>query len=269
MPAMNQCDICSDSKSTLIWRVDGYNIMRCPNCGLIYANVTQNDITNAYEKDYYKSVYPDYESDKNIHDLNNAGLLQDIEKYFSPGTMLEIGSAFGFFLEMAGKRGWKTTGYETSEYASQIAREKYHQNVKNEDFLTSEIQSKVEVICMFDTIEHLLKPSLFIEKISKTISKGGGFIVTTGDISSWMAKIQGTKWRMVVPPLHVYYYSPKTLSRLLEQHGFEILSIRHAPKYQNLNSLFSYQFGIKKDAIPQIPVKVNFWDIMQVIAKKC
>jgi hypothetical protein len=73
---------------------------------------------------------------------------------------------------------------------------------------------------------------------------------------------------MVAPPLHVYYYSQLTISQLLKQHGFEILSISHEAKYQNLNSMFQYLLGLNKNTIPQIPVKVNFGDIMLVIAKK-
>jgi SAM-dependent methyltransferase len=242
--------------------------MRCLSCDLIYANVTESDIVHAYEMDYYKSVYPDYENDKNIHDMNNFKLLRKIEKYFPPGTMIEIGSAFGFFLEVAEKRKWKAHGYETSEYASAIARTKYHQDVRTTNFLTDDIQTKVDVICLFDTIEHLLKPSLYIEKISDSLKKNGGLIITTGDISSWVARVSGKKWRMIVPPLHIYYYSRRTITRLLEQYGFEILSISNESKYQNLNSILKYQFGINKKAVPQIPVRVNIGDIMQVIAKK-
>jgi SAM-dependent methyltransferase len=265
---VNKCDICSESKFEILWRINGYDIMRCFDCGLIYANVVESDIENAYEMDYYKSVYPDCESDRNIHEINNVMMLQKIEDYFSPGTMIEIGSAFGFFLEIAGRRKWKAAGYEMSKYASMIARTQYHQDVKNADFLADDIRDKVDVICMFDTIEHLLRPSLYIEKISHTLKNGGGLVVTTGDISSWVARIFGKRWRMFVPPLHVYYYSRKTITRLLERFGFEILSISNESKYQNLNSILKYQFGINKKAIPRIPIKVNIGDIMQTITAK-
>ena len=264
---MNKCDICSGTAYSLIWDVNGYDIVQCSKCGLVYAIVTENDIENIYEMDYYKQVYPDYESDKNIHDRNNTRLLQKIEQHFAPATIVEIGSAFGFFLDAAKKRGWKTLGYETSEYASRIAREKYFQNIKD-DFLNDTIDDSVNVVCMFDTIEHLLSPSQYIEKIFHTLPKGGGLIITTGDLSSRMARVFRTKWRMIVPPLHVYYYTPKTITRLLEAHGFEILSISHEAKYQNINSIFQYQFGLDKNAIPKVPILVNFWDIMLVIARK-
>ena len=233
---MNKCNNCLESSNEVLWHVNGYDIMRCPRCHLVYANVSENDISNAYEMDYYKSVYPDYESDRNIHLINDNRLLTKIEEHFKPGNMLEIGSAFGFFLESARKRGWEAFGYEISEYATHVARKKYCQDVRNENFLTVDIETRVDVICMLDTIEHLFSPSLYLEKISGIIKKDGGLIITTGDISSQIAQLFGKRWRMIAPPLHVYYYSRNTISRLLEKYGFHILSISHLPKYYNLNS---------------------------------
>lgn len=262
------CDICGETHYETLWVINGFNIMQCSNCGLVFANVSESDTKNIYEKDYYTEVYPDYESDRNVHDITNLSLIREIEKFFSPGSMIEIGSAFGFFAGVASKRGWKFTGYETSEYASSLARAKNHQNVLCEDFMAADIGTDLDVVCMFDTIEHLIKPSLYIEKIAGVLKKGGGLAITTGDFSSLVARIQGKKWRMIAPPLHVYYYTQKTLCNLLTQNGFKILSITHPSKYQNLNSMFHYQFGISKTRLPKLPVKLNLGDIMLVIAEK-
>lgn len=252
----------------MLWRVNGYDILYCLDCGLIFADVSESDILNTYEMDYYKNVYPDYQSDKNIHERNNGALLKEIEKYFVPGRMIEVGSAFGFFLDSATKRKWKSVGYEMSQYASEIARTQYHQDVRNADFLTHDSEDKVDLVCMFDTIEHLLRPSLYIEKISKILKKEGGVVITTGDISSFFSKICGQRWRMIAPPIHVYYYSRKTITLLLKKYGFEILSISTESKYQNLNSVLKYVVDIDKKLIPAIPIKINLGDLMLVIAKK-
>jgi len=262
------CDNCGKNNFVLIWNVNKISIQKCTNCGLVSANVNYKDLENLYEKDYYTNVYPDYESDRDTHNKTNSILLNEIEKFFSPGSMIEIGSAFGFFIESALKKGWKVTGFETSQYASSLARNRDHLNILNEDFLSANIDSKVDLICMFDTIEHLYKPSLYIEKIASVLKKGGGLVLTPGDFSSLMAKVQGKKWRMVVPPLHVYYYTPATLQYLLNRYGFKILSIKYPPKWQNLNSIVKFQFGIEKNKFPSIPIKLNFYDIMMVIAQK-
>ena len=265
---MNPCDICSCTDHEIKWHVNGYAILCCKQCGLISANVSAAQIANAYEADYYRLIYPDYESDRNIHDLNNAKLLDQIEKTHASGSLIEIGSAFGFFLDAATRRGWDTLGFESSRYASSVAREKYHQKITTEDFLTAKIGVPADVVCMFDTIEHLLRPSQYIEKIADTLKEGGCLFITTGDISSLIARITGKRWRMVAPPLHVYYYSRQTVTKLLERYGFQIISIRHESKFQNINSMLQYQFGISKRRLPKIPVPLNFGDIMSVKAIK-
>lgn len=159
------CDICSQSDSTILWRVDGYDVLYCPRCDLIYTNVDERDIECMYEESYYKSVYPDYEVDRNIHAVDSNTILDTVEKYSKPGTLFEIGSAFGFFLECAAKKDWRAVGYETSRYASSIARDRYGLDVKKEDFLNADVEGAVDVVCLLDTIEHLINPSLYRKDI--------------------------------------------------------------------------------------------------------
>ncbi len=260
------CDICSGSLAEPLWRVNGHRVVRCSGCDLVYARVRRDDVEGAYGEGYYMSVYPDYESDRNVH-LRTAGrLLGEVEGHFEPGRMVEIGSAFGFFLEAAVARGWDAVGYETSGHAATIARERYGQDVRRADFLDADIEGGVDVVCMLDTIEHLLRPSLFLERAAELLREGGGLVLTTGDISSPIARLCGRRWRMVAPPLHVYYYSVDTLTRLLAKCGFRVVSVTHPPRYQNLGSIIRYMLRGTRLAVPRIPVRVNLGDVMMVVA---
>jgi SAM-dependent methyltransferase len=265
---MTKCDTC-DLEGIFLCKLKDYNFYKCNKCSLIYADVNKIDLDNAYEAEYYRMVYPDYESDRNIHHLNSNMILSEVDKYFKVGRLLEIGSAFGFFLASAANRGWDTTGYEISKYASQIANNKYRNNVLNRDFLTDNTnENYYDVCCLLDTIEHLLNPSFFINKISKALKPGGGLIITTGDVNSMLARLFLKKWRLIDPPLHVHYFSPKSLAFLLEKYGFSIVSIKHLMKYQNLGSILRYLCNIKKSRIMNLPIRINLGDIMTVIARK-
>jgi len=208
------CDNCSTKNISKLWEIEKYIIFKCNECGLVFSNVPEEMVTNAYGSEYFKNIYPDYQSDKNIHDINNNIYLDRIEKYFKKGTILEIGSAFGFFLQAAEKRGWKAYGFEKSRYASDYAREKLNLHVFNQDFLNFDLHEDVNIVCLFDTIEHLISPSKYIEKISSILNIGDGLIITTGDLSSPFSKIFGKKWRMIAPPFHIFYYSFSSISYL-------------------------------------------------------
>ena len=61
-----------------------------------------------------------------------------------------------------------------------------------QDFLKWNVKSaQYDIICMWDTIEHLKRPDLFIKKINKVLKKDGLLALTTGDISSIVAKLRG------------------------------------------------------------------------------
>ena len=261
------CNLCGGGARQFLWNVKGYKIFRCPTCDLIYADVSRENLRNAYESDYYRKIYPGYETDRNVHNMNNKVILDAIEGFSKGGKLLEIGSAFGFFLKSAEDRGWHVVGFETSNYASTVAREKFGLDVRNADFLTQPVEGQYDFVCLLDTLEHLTDPSSVIQKIVGILSPKGGIIITTADINSFPSRLFGKRWRMIAPPFHIYYYTLKTLSHLLTKHGLTIVSVKYSGKYQNLGSILQYSLGISKARFPVIPIYVNLRDIMTVIAR--
>ncbi len=262
-----KCNCCETEDSVLLWNVKGYSVYRCPKCDLAYADCSGVDLSSVYEEDYYKKVYPDYETDREAHNRNHEALLDGIERMVNTGTMLEIGSAFGFFLDCAGRRGWETIGYESSAYASSLARNKYGVNVMHEDFLDASTKVQYDCACIFDTIEHVADPNAMVGKVASVLKPGGYMVVTTGDIASPLARIMGKRWRMIQPPFHLYFFSPRSMTSLLEKHGFSVCSITHDGKYQNLGSIAQYLFKIPKRVLPGLMFRINPGDIMTVTAR--
>ncbi|MBI5100331.1 MAG: class I SAM-dependent methyltransferase [Nitrospirae bacterium] len=262
-----KCNTCETEGGVLLWSVGGYRVYRCPVCDLIYADCSGADLTGLYEEDYYKKVYPDYETDREVHNRNHEAMLERIEHMTTRGRLLEIGSAFGFFIESARRRGWEATGYELSEYASSVARVKYGANVIHADFLDAKIAERYDCVCIFDTIEHVADPKGLVGKVASVLKPGGHLIVSTGDIASPFARVMGKRWRMVQPPLHIYYYCPRSITSLLEKQGFSVESITHDGKYHNLGSIAQHLFGAPKKAFPAMPVSINLGDIMTVAAR--
>lgn len=269
----HKCNTCDSTDIKALYDVPAFNgskifkILKCSNCDLVFADVKQSDLDSSYEEDYYSTAYPDYESDEKFHKKNNKLVLKEIEHYFKPGKLVEIGSSFGFFLKVAEANGWDCSGFEISKYSSKIAREKYNVDVKNSDFLSEKMSRDCDMLVMLDTIEHLMDPSAVIKKASEVLKPGGGLYVPTGNIDSLFAKVCGKKWRLMTPPLHIYFYSPETITKLLNKHGFTVLKISHDGKYYNLGSVFQYVAGVSKNKLPQIPVKINLRDVMTVVAR--
>jgi len=272
---MNGCIICDSvgSKDIMV------GIKKCNGCGLIYASIKPSDtqIEKIYGADYFMGrVYSDYIKEAAAHKRNFDRRIKELIKHVEkPGEtdVFEIGSAYGFFLQTARMRFRSVRGIDITTEGCCYAREMAGLDVTCGDFLKTVIEkNKFGVFCMWDTIEHLKEPQLYIKKISENIKRGGILSLTTGDIGSAVAKISGKKWRIIHPPEHLYYFSRKTISGLLEKYGFRVEEIKYCGNYRSMRTILS-AFPVigrlcGKSEFFDMPVYINLYDIMHVIARK-
>ncbi len=270
------CIICKESKENKIFK----ELTQCSSCGLIYykSKSKPSNLDNLYQENYFTGEeYLNYKSDKYIIQKNFHYRIKDILKYIRKGNLFEIGCAYGYFLDLA-RKYFSVQGVDVTIVPTFFAKNNLGLNVKTGNYLELIIKSRKDIFCMWDTIEHLDKPDEFINKISNDINKGGYLFLTTGDIGSILAKIRGDKWRMIHPPTHLYYFSKKTITKLLENNGFEVVSISHPGIYRSLKQIIYSLFFLKNKKIPKIfekilnklglPIYINTFDIMMVVAKK-
>jgi SAM-dependent methyltransferase len=92
---------------------------------------------------------------------------------------------------------------------------------------------------MWDTIEHVPEPDRFAARALEILRPGGHLFLTTGDIDSLVARLQGPRWRQIHPPTHLSYFSRKTLTRLLERVGYEVIAVETAPYYHTLYNILA------------------------------
>lgn len=279
------CDVCGQSH----WKKRDKLLIECEICGLVRAKVnpSQAELNKYYSQDYYfGQEYFDYIQDRKAIERNFQKRIDVLGKYFSKKSKcLEIGCAYGFFLHLMNGKVRSIEGYDVSSDAIKYARQTLKTKAYDKDFLTVPA-SQIDTIFMWDVIEHLRNPDKYIEKIAGSLKKNGHLILTTGDIGSAMAKARGSKWRMIHPPTHLFYFSAESMKKLLGKHGLEIVSITHPGVYRNIDSVFNQLIMNKKVAkksagpigalysvaklthLNKIDLKVNTGDIMEVVAVK-
>ena len=259
-------------------------LIQCINCNFITANIslTAEDIRVLYGAEYFSGEeYADYIGDKKVIQRNLSNWLNIIRKYRESGILVEIGSAYGFFLELASKH-FQVSGYEVSESAATYSNNVVNVKTYNMDFLDDRKidANSVDVAVMWDVIEHLPNPSTIIEKLQQVLKPNGHLFITTGDIDSKLAKSQGSRWRMIHPPSHLQYFSKNTLTKLFNSKGFEVIDVKY-PGYwrslgQILHGLFilgsndkeSVMYKLLRNVVPKrFGLYLNTYDIMLVTAK--
>lgn len=258
-------------------------LLKCPTCGFVTANIDPStDVRSLYEGQYFKGEeYLDYQTDEALFKKTFRARLNQLLKRRAGGRLLEIGAAYGFFLDLA-KEHFEVIGYEINHEAAEFARSKFSLDVSTDDFLEAsltDIGRLVDVTVMWDAIEHLERPDLFIKQIADLSKPGGLLYITTGDIGSLIARLRGCKWRMIHPPSHLHYFNRQTLTRLLNNHGFEVLETRPVAAARSfrqiLYSILILQLGMPgiydtlKRVIPTgWGFRINTFDIMQMVAQR-
>lgn len=283
------CPCCNNN----LWDYSTYKLINiCKVCGLGIAKKmpTEAELVKHYQKDYYfGDEYVDYTKDRRALEINftkRVSLLLSLVKKKSKLQVLEIGSAYGFFLNAIKPYSKETLGFEMSQDGVNYANKNFNVNTTNKNFLKTKIKNQQDIVVMWDVIEHLRYPEKYIEKISKTLKKGGIVALTTGDIGAFIARKKGNGWRMIHPPTHLYYFTQKSLEILLEKNGLEPIEIQYPAHYRNLGSVVGMirldrerkkkntklikiaEKTINKTGLHKINFGVNTRDIVLVVARK-
>jgi 2-polyprenyl-3-methyl-5-hydroxy-6-metoxy-1,4-benzoquinol methylase len=111
-----KCNLCDSQKFELLYIKNKFEVVKCKNCGLVFvknqpnSSILQNEY---YDKDYYQGkVYKNYlkEANKRIEGFKER--IKVIDKlYPQKGKLLDVGCAFGFFLQIAKENGWDVCGH--------------------------------------------------------------------------------------------------------------------------------------------------------------
>ena len=145
-------------------------------------------------------------------------LLRDV----TPGVALDVGCSIGVVLDQLRQRGWTPYGVDVSAYATEYARREFGLNVFTGTLDDVDLPpDSVDLATMLLTIEHLPDPKGVLRQVHRLLKPGGVLIVGTHDVEGLWPRIVGARWRHYSMPEHVYYFSRRTLTRMLADVGLE------------------------------------------------
>ena len=282
MKAGDHCLLCHHQKAHLRFRLNGFDIYECAHCSLYFTDILPfQDLTAIYDESYFQGGQADgyfnyVDSEKIIRKTFKriAKKIFNLTQSKSSLRLLEIGSAYGFFLEEA--RGYfDCIGIEVSEAGVKHCRERGLAVMESEYNLSAAAQiGNHDITVMLDVIEHLPNPKETLLLLHQHTRTGGILWIETGDIGSLPARLFGKKWRLLTPPQHTFFFSKKTLTQLLTACGWEVLSVQRSWKLVPLTLLF---YQIKRITHLPIPlpsflegvgIPIYTGDTIRVIARK-
>jgi 2-polyprenyl-3-methyl-5-hydroxy-6-metoxy-1,4-benzoquinol methylase len=260
-------------------------LLRCEECKFTTANLTlsEEQLRQLYTADYFTgNEYRDYVADRLVIEKQCRLRLRRLMTFVPDARakrLFEIGCAHGFFLEVARTAFRSVEGIDISDDAIAYARHHLGLEARSTDFLTHQFGVQPDLICLWDTIEHLSRPDLYIQKMADSLPPGGLLAMTTGDLDSWLARARGSRWRQIHPPTHLHYFSRKNLGRLLQRYGFVFKFIGSEGVFRSVDTMAyillclkrhrpKLYAALRKAHLLNWDLYLNLGDILFVVAEK-
>ena len=281
------CALCRSTETTFFGEKNGHKLYCCLTCELMFVHPIPKNLSDVYGKEYFKKEagntfhgYTDYDKDKEPMRSVFEKYLARAEKLVLGRRVFDVGAATGYVLDIAKRRGWQTFGSELSDYAGRVAMSRGHSMTIGSLTSTSSLPT-VDLVMMWDVLEHVDEPRAYITAVNHMLTEKGILMISTPDKNSMWSRMMGMRWHLIVPPEHVYYYSPKNMRALLSECGFEILEIAKPSKRFSVSYIFSQLAQWQRLSVWKyfaritdnsyfrfFSLPINLYDNMFVIARK-
>jgi SAM-dependent methyltransferase len=254
-----------------------FPILRCSECQLVSTRTAAGfDARAIYTARYFEGgspdSYVDYEGSERVLRADFRRLVDVIRRAKPQGRLLEIGCAYGFFLDEAAAY-YDVHGVEVCHAAALRCRAKGHRVFEGHVSDVGLPDKSLDVAVLLDCIEHLTDPVATLRTVHRLLKPGGFLIMTTGNVASPLARLTGRWWRLMTPPQHLFFFSPPTVRLLLDKTGFEGVAISHPGKRVPLG-LMAYQVGARVglrvrwlERATRVGLRVNLFDAMRITAR--
>lgn len=241
-------------------------LLRCNECTLVQTRRTlkneelikgyENNVDEIHDSQFYVRCRTFSRALKKI--FHQSDLRQTEAR-----TLIDIGCSSGAILCASKKMGINALGVEPSESLVNQGRARgldIHKGVLPD----SKFKNKTfSIVSSWDVIEHVVSPRKFIECLRELCEPDSLLIINTPNYNSWQRKILGSYWPFFLE-VHLFYFTPATLTKLLREFDFEVEFIRNHMQCLELGYLINRYFP--KIKVPKRLSHIPIWYSMGQIS---
>lgn len=209
--------------------ISSFGLQRCRSCSLSFVNPrpTAHLLSAFYGCDSYAS------HSRDAGDSREAQFLLECVARFGPyegRQFLDFGCGGGFLLRAALKAQWNAYGYDVGERALASCR---GQGLVVTNDLARLARSSFDVVFLNHVFEHIADPHAVLSACRGMLNQSGKLLIAVPNLVGMRARLSfgflskhlNVDERHRAFPIHLYYFTPQTLSRTLEKHGFRITAL--------------------------------------------
>lgn len=251
-----ECILCGNVAFLKTTDLNGYqlplkfNVFHCAECESAFnlpripSSEIYNNIYNNVERiPGYKRYWSYFKSIKSYNDpfsflANSESAYWGVQKALSKlvndknnTKILEVGSGMGYLTYSLKKDGYNILGLDISQSAVNRAVESFGEfYVCSDVFNYSETnKNEYDIIILTEVIEHVDDPLGFLKSLASLLKIGGHIILTTPNKSIYPEK---TIWASDLPPVHLWWFSEKSLEYIAMKLDLNISFINFSEYYK-------------------------------------
>lgn len=248
-PEENQVEKCPICESPIKnWRVknvsnEKYRIDMCIACGYAFVNPRPSlDFLMEYYSKFgvgHQSIMNEVptldsvvasETDDPNSTIDARRLIQTITSLNPPkncNRLLDVGCGYGFFSREAQNAGFDVIAIEMAENERQVMNKLTGLTPSACSFEEFACPSEsVSVVLMSQILEHVSDVNEWISKARDLLVDDGLIAIALPNFGSVFRILMQEKEPFICPPTHLNFFSTGSLSKLLKNHGFDVLKVQ-------------------------------------------
>lgn len=226
------CAICGrDDAVVYIRGDDGCHLVKCRHDGLVYASPRPSF---ASVRDRLRNHVADVDTYAVLRADALAREAALIKSMKADGALLDVGCSVGTLFAYFDPSQWRLYGIDVSSFNARQAASRHGVDVRCGVLQEAEFSAGVfDVITVIDTIPLIHDPSGDLQEIDRCLKPDGLLAIEIPGFVYWLFRNWGPvcwlidrRWsRFSVRSGRLYCYSRRTLTGLLETHGFRVVTI--------------------------------------------
>jgi len=224
-----RCVLCGADAYKVVDVQRTFRMVECTRCGLVYQNPRPSAewLKRAYQNYLPKDRDATAQWTRMMEALYRSARFRLIRRFPAGGKLLDVGCAYGRFLEMMRDAGWHVEGIEVCNAAAELCRLRGLE-IKHTTLADASLPPvRYDAVTLFYVLEHLCDPIEGLRKVHSALKAGGiclARVPHTTPLVKLLARL-GRRNNLYDLPFHLFDYSPEVLERIFEAAGFRNVRI--------------------------------------------
>lgn len=204
------------------------NFLRCGSCEVLFLHPQpeEAELEQAYRTHYYVPGEA-----KSAYENTPAALAGQLLECFvehrlipsSGGRVLDFGCGVGDFAEAGLRAAMDVDAVEADQLARSAAERRGIPVYGSLEAIPATRRvAGYDLVALLDVLEHVREPLGLLAALRSLLRRQGTLYLSVPNYRSPQARVLGSRWDQVTNPTHLFLFSTRSLTRVLELAGFRL-----------------------------------------------